>query len=61
MILIILLVSAVTLPVVIPAVRHRQVSEAARILQASLAGALDSALRTGAPPASAWCRTLLSR
>jgi prepilin-type N-terminal cleavage/methylation domain-containing protein len=48
-ILIILLVSAVTLPVVIPAMSHRQVSEAARILQAALAGARDSALRTGAP------------
>jgi prepilin-type N-terminal cleavage/methylation domain-containing protein len=48
-ILIILLVSAVTLPVVIPAMSHRQVSEGARILQAALAGARDSALRTGAP------------
>jgi hypothetical protein len=46
---IVLLASAVTLPVVLPAMAHRQVSEAARILQAVLAGARDSALRTGAP------------
>ena len=37
-ILIILLVSAVALPVVLPAMAHREVSEAARILQAALAG-----------------------
>jgi len=46
---IILLVSAVVLPTVIPAISHRQVSEAARILQAALAGARDSALNNNAP------------
>ena len=46
---IIVLVSAVALPVVLPAIAHRQVSEAARIVQASLAGARDSALHSGAP------------
>ncbi len=48
-ILIILLVSAAALPVVIPAVSHRQVSEAARILQGALVGAHDSAIHNGAP------------
>ena len=48
-ILIILLVSAVALPTVIPAITHRQVSEAARILQAALVGARDVAINTGAP------------
>ncbi len=46
---IILLVSAVALPMVIPAVTHRQVSEAARILQAAIAGAHDVAIHTGSP------------
>jgi prepilin-type N-terminal cleavage/methylation domain-containing protein len=46
---IILLVSAVALPVVLPALAHREVSEAARIVQASLAGARDSSLHTSAP------------
>jgi hypothetical protein len=48
-ILIILLVSAAALPVVIPAVSHRQVSEAARILQGALVGAHDTAIHNGAP------------
>src|SRR5271157_3173753 len=48
-ILIILLVSAVVLPTVIPAISHRQVSEAARILQGALAGARDTAINTNAP------------
>jgi len=48
-ILIILIVSAATLPVVLPALNHRQVSEAARILQAALAGAHDTAIRANAP------------
>ncbi|MGO9597593.1 MAG: Tfp pilus assembly protein FimT/FimU [Isosphaeraceae bacterium] len=47
--LIILLVSAVVLPTVIPAIAHCQVSEAARILQAALAGARDVALNNNAP------------
>ncbi len=47
--LIVVLVSAATLPVVIPAFNHRQVSEGARILHATLAGARDSAIRANAP------------
>ena len=47
--LIILLVSAVVLPTVIPAINHRQVSEAARILQAALVGARDTAISNNAP------------
>jgi prepilin-type N-terminal cleavage/methylation domain-containing protein len=46
---IILIISAVALPVVIPALSHRQVSEAARILQGALVGARDSALHNGTP------------
>ena len=48
-ILIILMVSAVTLPSVISAFNHRQVSEAARILQAGLVGARDTAINNNAP------------
>jgi prepilin-type N-terminal cleavage/methylation domain-containing protein len=48
-IVIIGLVSAVALPVVLPAFAHRQVSEAARIVQGVLSGARDSALHSGAP------------
>jgi prepilin-type N-terminal cleavage/methylation domain-containing protein len=48
-ILIILLVSAVALPGIISAVGHRQVSEAARILQAAIVGARDSAIKNNAP------------
>ncbi|WP_165229757.1 prepilin-type N-terminal cleavage/methylation domain-containing protein [Aquisphaera insulae] len=48
-ILIILIVSAVTLPSIISAVSHRQVSEAARLLQASMVAARDTAVRTGSP------------
>jgi prepilin-type N-terminal cleavage/methylation domain-containing protein len=47
--LIVLLVSAVALPTVIPAISHRQVSEAARLLQASLVGARDAAIHANAP------------
>ena len=46
---IILVVSAVALPTVLPALSHRQVSEAARILQAVLAGARDAAIRDNNP------------
>jgi prepilin-type N-terminal cleavage/methylation domain-containing protein len=46
---IILLVSAVALPTVLPALSHRQVSEAARTLQAVLAGARDAAIRDNNP------------
>jgi prepilin-type N-terminal cleavage/methylation domain-containing protein len=48
-ILIIGLVSVVALPVVLPAVSHRQVSEAARIVQGALAGARDSAIHSSNP------------
>jgi hypothetical protein len=39
----------VTLPTVLPALNHRQVGEAARILQAALVGARDQAIRDNAP------------
>ena len=48
-IVIILLVSAVTLPTVLPALQHQQVSEAARILQAELQRSRDLASRTNVP------------
>jgi prepilin-type N-terminal cleavage/methylation domain-containing protein len=48
-ILIILIISAVALPTIIPALSHRQVSEAARILQGALVGARDSAIHNNAP------------
>ena len=48
-IMIVLLIAAVALPVVIPAFNHRQVSESARILQASLVAARDAAIRAAAP------------
>ena len=46
---IIILVSAVTLPTLIPALQNRQVNEGARILQGALAGARDAAIRANAP------------
>ncbi len=46
---IILLLSAVALPQVIPLLGQRQVTEAARILQAALAGARDAAIRANEP------------
>src|SRR5262249_56107279 len=48
-IFIILLVSAVALPTVLPALNHRQMSEAARILQGTLVGARDKAIHAGEP------------
>ncbi len=48
-IFIILLVSAVALPAVLPALNHRQVSEAGRILQGALVGARDQAIHDGQP------------
>lgn len=48
-IVIIILVSAVALPALLHDLSHRQVSEAARLLQGALAGARDRALQTGAP------------
>ncbi len=46
---IILLVSVVALPSIISAYTHREVSEAARILQAALVGARDSAIKNNSP------------
>lgn len=46
---IVIIVSAVALPTVLPALSHRQVSEAARVLQGALAGARDAAIRDNAP------------
>ncbi len=46
---IILIVSLLALPVIIPAFSHRQVSEAARLVQGALVGARDEALRSNAP------------
>ena len=43
------LISAVALPVVLPALNERRVSEGARILQAALAGVRDSAIKANAP------------
>jgi prepilin-type N-terminal cleavage/methylation domain-containing protein len=42
---IIVLISVVTLPVIMPALAHRQVSEGVRLLQGALVGARDDALR----------------
>jgi type II secretory pathway pseudopilin PulG len=42
---IILTVSVIALPVVLPAMSHRQVSEGARIMSAGLSGARDAAIR----------------
>ncbi len=46
---IIVIISVIALPVIIPALSHRQVSEGARILQGSLAGARDQALHDNSP------------
>lgn len=46
---IILLISVVALPAVLPALAHRQVSEAGRILQGTLVGARDQAIHDGQP------------
>lgn len=46
---IIVLVSAVALPAVLPALAHRQVSEAGRMLQGALVGARDKAIHDGRP------------
>jgi len=43
------LITAITLPTIRYAMAHRQVSEAARIFQNSVAGARDDALLTGQP------------
>ena len=48
-IFIILLISVVALPTVLPALNHRQVSEAARILQGALVGARDKAIHDNQP------------
>lgn len=46
---IIVIVAATTLPLILPALRRQEVSEAARLIQAKLAAARDSALRAGKP------------
>jgi prepilin-type N-terminal cleavage/methylation domain-containing protein len=46
---IILIVSAATLPVVLPALNHRQIGDAARLLHGTLAGARDAAIRAHEP------------
>jgi len=48
-VLIILLVSAALLPSIIPAIRHRQVTEAARLLQGGLIQARAAATKANAP------------
>lgn len=48
-IVIISIIAAVTLPAVVSAIQHRQVSETARLVQAAIEGARDIALRTGKP------------
>lgn len=46
---IVLLISAVALPVIVPALTNRQIGEAGRVLQAALAGARDAAIHANAP------------
>ena len=46
---IIALISAVALPTILPALNERRVSEAARELQAAIAGTRDAAIRANAP------------
>lgn len=46
---IVLIVSAAVLPTALPALQHRQVSEAARALQAALVGCRDRAMQAGQP------------
>ncbi len=46
---IVVIVSAATIPAIIPALENRRVSEAARVFQAALAGARDSAIRANSP------------
>ena len=48
-ILIIGLVSAIALPTILPALSHRQVSEAGRVLQGAIVGARDKAIHDGQP------------
>lgn len=43
------IIAAVSLPVVIPAISHRQVGDSARIVQGGLVAARDAALRTNTP------------
>lgn len=48
-ILVIALVSAATLPTVLPALNHRQISESARLVQAAIEGCRDAAIRSNTP------------
>jgi prepilin-type N-terminal cleavage/methylation domain-containing protein len=47
--LIVAIVSAATLPTLVPAISHRQVSEASRLIQATIEGARDASVRANAP------------
>jgi prepilin-type N-terminal cleavage/methylation domain-containing protein len=46
---IISIVSAAVIPVILPALAHRQVSESARLVQAAIEGSRDNAIRHNAP------------
>ena len=46
---IIVITSVIAIPVIVPAIGHRQVSEAARILQGAIVGARDAAIHDNAP------------
>lgn len=48
-ILIISLISVLAIPTIVPAIAHRQVSEAGRLLQGALVGARDAAIHNNAP------------
>jgi prepilin-type N-terminal cleavage/methylation domain-containing protein len=48
-ILIIGIISVLAIPTIVPAISHRQVSDAARILQGALVGARDSAIHNNSP------------
>src|SRR3954451_20228381 len=48
-VVIVILVSAVTLPAIISGLQNRQVNEGARVLQAALAGARDASILANAP------------
>ena len=46
---IVLLISVVAIPLIVPAISHRQVSEAARIVQGAIVGARDEAIHNNQP------------
>ena len=51
-IFIVVLISAATLPAVLPALSQRRVSEGSRLIQSELARARDAAVRANAPHAA---------